>query len=362
MEATRTSKSTRFWLIALLSLSSPALAQQIVAAAGAAAQATGASTSVMKGRIELDVVVTDKSGKTVSGLGLNDFTLQDNNHPAKILSFHAMEGTSNSGEPPVTIILLIDRVNLDAKQVAYERQEVEKFLSQNGGHLAQPVSLFVLTSSGLEAAREPSTDGNALATQVRQLDNKLRAVGLDGGLNGAIERFYSSLKVLAAIAQSESSKPGRKLLIWIGPGWPMLDSVGVHVSPNAQRENFKTIVGLSAALREARLSVYSVSSAEGGVRSTVYRDFLKGVKSAEKSSPDNLALRVLAIQTGGRVLGPDNNLADQIDNCVQDAVSFYELSFDPARADQPDQYHDLKVTIDKAGLTARTNTGFYNQP
>jgi uncharacterized Rossmann fold enzyme len=62
MEATRTSKSTRFWLIALLSLSSPALAQQIVAAAGAAAQATGASTSVMKGRIELDVVVTDKSG------------------------------------------------------------------------------------------------------------------------------------------------------------------------------------------------------------------------------------------------------------------------------------------------------------
>ncbi len=57
MEATRTSKSTRFWLIALLSLSSPALAQQIVAAAGAAAQATGALTSVMKGRIELDVVV-----------------------------------------------------------------------------------------------------------------------------------------------------------------------------------------------------------------------------------------------------------------------------------------------------------------
>jgi hypothetical protein len=141
----------------------------------------------------------------------------------------------------------------------------------------------------------------------------------------------------------------------------MLDSIGVHVSPN-QREIFKTIVGLSAALREARLSVYSVSSAEGGVRSTVYRDFLKGVKSAEKSSPDNLALRVLVIQTGGRVLGPDNNLADRIENCVQDAVSFYELSFDPARADQPDQYHDLKVTIDKAGLTARTNTGFYSQP
>jgi VWFA-related protein len=303
----------------------------------------------MEGRINLDVVVTDASGKPVSGLGLNDFTLLDNNQPAKILSFHAVEAKSNSDEPPVEVILLIDRVNLDANYVAFERQEVEKFLVRNGGHLAQPVSIFDLTSSGLEVARAPSTDGTALATQVRQLSNNLRSVGLAGGLNGAIERFYSSLKVLAAIAQSESAKPGRKLLIWLGPGWPMLNSVGVHISSSGQRENFKTIVGLSAALREARLSLYSVSAAEGGVRSTVYRDFVKGVKSAGKSNPDNLALRVLAIQTGGRVLGPDNDLAGQIESCVQDAGAFYELSFDSARADQPDQYHDLKVTTRQGG-------------
>jgi hypothetical protein len=92
------------------------------------------------------------------------------------------------------------------------------------------------------------------------------------------------------------------LLIWAGPGWPRLESVNVEVSAEAQHQNFDTIVGLSTMLREARLSVYSISSTEAGVGATVYRDFLKGVKSAAKSSPDNLALKVLAIQTGGRVL------------------------------------------------------------
>src|SRR5580698_4424301 len=42
-----------------------------------------------EGRIHLDVVVTDKAGKPVSGLELKDFALKDNNLPAQIRSFHA---------------------------------------------------------------------------------------------------------------------------------------------------------------------------------------------------------------------------------------------------------------------------------
>lgn len=86
------------------------------------------------------------------------------------------------------------------------------------------------------------------------------------------------------------------------------------------------------------------------------------MKSAAKSDPDDLALKVLAVQSGGRVLGPDNNMAAQIDRCVEDASSFYTLSLDPPRADHANGYHDLKVLIGKPELTARTNTGYYNQP
>jgi hypothetical protein len=73
-------------------------------------------------------------------------------------------------------------------------------------------------------------------------------------------------------------------------------------------------------------------------------------------------VKVLATQTGGRILGPDNGLKAQIDKCAQDATAFYTLSFDPSHADHPDEYHDLKVQIGKPGLTAHTSTGYYNQP
>ena len=68
------------------------------------------------------------------------------------------------------------------------------------------------------------------------------------------------------------------------------------------------------------------------------------------------------VQGGGRVLPPSNNLAGQIDSVVEEANIFYTLSFNPLSADHPDQYHNLSVRIREPGMTARTNSGYYDQP
>jgi hypothetical protein len=44
-----------------------------------------------EGIIQLDVTVTDKSGRPVTGLGASDFTLMDNGHATRLVSFHAFE-------------------------------------------------------------------------------------------------------------------------------------------------------------------------------------------------------------------------------------------------------------------------------
>jgi hypothetical protein len=62
------------------------------------------------------------------------------------------------------------------------------------------------------------------------------------------------------------------------------------------------------------------------------------------------------------VLNPSNDLAGEFDKCIEDAAPYYTLSFDPPRPEKPDEYHDLKVQIAKPGLTARTSTGYYDQP
>jgi len=355
----------------VVSLCVPLLAvgQQSGAPSGSAAQPRAESaeqqtsaSDATHGRIQLDVVVTDKAGKAVSGLELKDFTLLDNNLPAKILSFHESGGAEGKPDPSVEVIFLIDTVNVDFKYVSFVRQEIEKYLTRNGGHLDHPASLQVFTNTGIDSGSGPTTDGNTLAAEVSHLDNHLRTVRLGEGVNGEIELYYASLKAIAEIANNESNKPKRKILIWAGPGWPMLDSVNVEIGLEAQRQNFDAIVRLSTILREARVSVYSISSAESGAGASAYRGYLKGVKTAAKSNPGNLALKVLAVQSGGRVLGPGNDIAAQIDSCIEDADAFYMLSFDPPRADHASEYHDLKVVIGKPGLMARTNAGYYNQP
>ncbi len=315
-----------------------------------------------KGPIYLDVVVTDKAGAPVSGLELKDFTLLDNNQPGKILSFQAFGGSTQKAAPPAEVILLIDTVNEPFQEVSITRQQIANFLLQNGGHLAAPVSVFVLTNQGVDAQNRPTYDGNGLAQDIRQLDNHLRTINRSAGFWGASERFQLSLQGFQNIAETEARKPGRKLLIWTGPGWPLFDNPGIYSTFKEQQQYFDELVQLSTELREARISVYSVSLGQPNLRTFLYQSFLKGVTKPAKMDLPNLGLKVFAVETGGRAIAPDNDMTAQIDRCVKDAGAYYTLSFDPPYADHVNEYHDLKVLVNNPALTARTNTGYYNQP
>jgi VWFA-related protein len=317
--------------------------------------------TIGEGRVQLDVVVTDKSGKPVSGLEALDFVLKDNNLPAKILSFRAAGTVVQKDAPLVEVILLLDTVNFNFQDVSRFRQQISEFLRKNGGHLAIPVSVVVFDDDGMKVLLQPSKDGNALAEQLDHADSKLRVIGRNSQY-GALDRFSLSINWIDTVAKSQIKRPGRKLLIWTGPGWPMLDRPGLEISPKDQQHMFSEIVSLSTSLREAHMAVYSVNMGQPGLGTFLYQGFLKGVKTQEKANPSDLGLKVLAVQTGGRAISPDNDVASQIDSCIQDATAWYTISFDPPRADKPNEYHDLKVEVDKPGLTARTSTGYYNQP
>jgi VWFA-related protein len=146
----------------------------------------------------------------------------------------------------------------------------------------------------------------------------------------------------------------------------MLDSKSFTFSEKDQRRYFDAIVELSTKLREARMALYSValsdSAISAGMHTNLYQDFLKPVTSSRQADTGNLALKVLALQSGGRILGPDNDLVKQIDACIDEADAFYTISFNPSGAEHADEYHDLKVQISQPGLAVRTNTGYYNQP
>ncbi|MGA7243235.1 MAG: VWA domain-containing protein [Terracidiphilus sp.] len=320
---------------------------------------------IPEGKIKLDVMVNDSAGQPLPGLQPWDFKILDNNQPRKVLSFRAFNDSEAKPDPPVEVILVIDMVNLPFQEVAVTRQEIERFLQANGGHLRQPVTLLLLTDAGMRVQPRPSVDGNALVSVVRQIKGNVRTVDAAMAGEGLLERFQLCARQMEAIAENEARKPGRKMLIWVGPGWPMLTRPELgYYSEKDQRRYFDGIVELSTRLREARMVVYSVAPTTDAdtTHAIRYQDYLKPVKSPRESDPGDLSLKVLATQTGGKILGPDNDLASQIERCIADANNFYRISFDPPAAEHADEYHDLKVTVDKLGVVVRTNSGYYNEP
>ena len=264
------------------------------------------------------------------------------------------------------MVLVVDAVNVGLQSVSYERSELKRFLLQNGGKLAVPTSLIVFSDRGTEIQKTSSRDGNALATLYDQYETGLRIINRSQGFWGAAERFEMSLKTMNSFVEYEKTRPGRKLMVWFSPGWPLLSGPNIELTRKQEEHFFDSIVAASAGLRQARITLYSIDplglADAGGTRITYYKEFLKGVTSANRAMPANLSLQVLAVQSGGRVLNSSNDLTTELANCFSDAEAFYVLSFQSARADRANEYHAIALTVDKPGATARTRTGYYAQP
>jgi VWFA-related protein len=313
--------------------------------------------------ILLDVVVDDKAGNPVSGLQESDFTVLDDKQPQAILNFRAVDESSKSF--PLQVIFLIDAVNSSYRGVSNARQQLEKYLKQGEGPLPVPMSLVIFTDKTTKAVGSVTRDRAALLDSLRSAESGLRNFGRSGGFYGAAEHMQGSLQMLEEFTSFEAKQPGRKLLIWLSPGWPLLSGPNVQMSEKDLEMSFHSIVQISTKMREAHVTLYSIDPAgtedAGGFRTFYYESFLKGVVSPSKVENGNLGLQVIATQSGGRVLNSNNDIAALIASCVADAKAYYILSFEAADADRPDEYHNLQVKIDKPGLAARTRTGYYAQ-
>jgi hypothetical protein len=129
------------------------------------------------------------------------------------------------------------------------------------------------------------------------IDNSLRTTRRSQGIYGADDRFQLSLRALTSITAYEKQIPGKKMLIWISPGWPMLSGPGVQLSSKDQQALFNTIVAAATTLLQARITLYSIDplglADAGGLRTTLYQQFLKGVRAPKQVQAGNLALQVL---------------------------------------------------------------------
>ena len=322
------------------------------------AQPASATTN---GTIKLDVVVTEKSGPPVGGLQQQDFNVLDNKAPQTITSFKPV----TSREGPIEVVVVIDAVNAAYTAVALGRTGIDKFLQAEGGHLAYPVALVLFTDKGTQMLGDFSSDGSTLSAALANAEPGLRTNTRSSGFYGAVDRMQLSVRTLGQLVAKETPRPGRKIILWVSPGWPLLSGPRTELSAKDQQSIFANIVALSDEMLQARVTLYSINplgTSESIGRGNYFRDFLKGISKPSQVFIGNLGLQVIAIQSGGLALGFDNDVSAMLRQCVADAAPYYEISFAPSPVDRRDELHLVEVQTAKPGLTARTRQLYYGEP
>jgi VWFA-related protein len=311
--------------------------------------------------LRLAVVVTGKHDQPVEQiLPASDFTLLDNGVAQPIKSFRHV-----GSDAPVRVLIVIDAVNAGYMTIAYERQELDKFLSANEGQLARPTALAILTDKGLQVQPGSTRDGKSIMAALDAQTTGLRTIGRGTGFYGAEERLDDSLTALRAIIAKEAKEPGRKLVIFVSPGWALFSGPRMQISSKQQEGIFNQVAQLTRELQQADVTLYAVDPR--GTNQPIgsrfyYQQYLKGVAKPQQAEFADVSLQVLATHSGGLVLNADNDIHALVKRAVDDAAEYYEISFAPTPAEHPNEYHSIDVKVAQPGLTARTRQAYYAEP
>jgi VWFA-related protein len=342
----------------------------------------------------LNVQVTDPSGHPVTGLDAQDFTLQINHQPEAITSFQAVRDGGAAAHAHA--FFLIDMLNNSARDLANARKALET-LAGSGELLPFPTSLVVLTERGTEVS---STSRNAkeVATELERATRKFHSTDCTEDWNNAAlgktititslddinrihnrettsdsirgclnEKYRVSFTALLNFAHQQQRMPGRSILIWIGPGWPILSGPEfIPDTPDVRQSFFANLVQVSTELREGQVTLDAVSwpasSPIAKLNSTDSETLMRGTSTAAQASARSVAMPVLAHISGGQVYMHEKNLTSELAACLADANSYYVLGFDSVPSAVPDEFRPIDVTVDKPGVTLRTNTAYFAQP
>ena len=328
----------------------------------------------------------DPSGKPESALKQTDFTVLEDDRPVQVAEFQAVQASSTTN--PAEIILVLDEVNNSSGKITHFRKEIEKYLGQGEGLLAHPTAIAVLSDSGVKIGAS-SRDRSALIEELNQLAgnfHKITCADMTPDLECNVpkmpgdaappcdpnprleclnQQFNASVPALTSLVQTQTDRHRRKILVWIGQGWPLLDSNRfIPDTPEVKERFFHNLVEVSSAIVEGRVTLDSISSSEVlpvSPRRISESFFVKGVPDQSHASASSLALQALAYQSGGLVLPGSKNIAGQISRCVAESETYFELAFDSPPAARYGEYHSIAVKVDEPRRTVRTRTVIYGE-
>lgn len=350
------------------------------------------------GLVRVSVIVQDRHGRPVTGLTAADFELFDHRQPQQVALF-SVEGRAApsraSVQPNVftnridgpasagVTVLLFDRLNTIQEHQTIARNHIFQYLKQLRPE--DRVGFYVLEADEVLVLHDFTRDAESLIKAVERVDTKT-SVPLSGsqaqlvrGIEAELRDFNSEIEgwvaraeehiqgffterrmnattgAMEGIAAHLAGVRGRKNVIWISSGFPILFSDGIMLR-NASPEVFRA----TRALNDADIAFYPVD-ARGltGVFSTP-----PSARQQEFSTLGDLmstveTSQVIAEKTGGRAYFNTNDLGGAIQRAAEDSRLTYVLGYMPSHGQWDGRFREIKVRVRRPDVTVRHRSGYF---
>jgi len=323
----------------------------------------------------LNVVVKDKSDNFVRGLTQGDFQVLESNQAQTIAYFEpptdpasstivnsaSADASSGASAVPRTILVL-DQLNTKSEDIMFAKEKIRSFLLSQPARLSQPTSLFSLNKRRMDLLAGPTRDRETLLRAFRKSIIELPPVTLEaGGIQGGADRLLASLLALDELALSSANEQRRKNVVWIGNGIPILSDRTANLADLAR---FQEWVHYTANwLQETQTTVYTVDPRGLEVAPAGFISGVVGAIIPLSLTPSELVFESIAPESGGTITRQRNDVDVAIASAVRDGSFYYTLSYYPANQVWDSKFRPIRVVVvDRPGLTARTQLGYYAFP
>jgi VWFA-related protein len=327
--------------------------------------------------IEVDVHVTDKSGRFITGLSQEAFDMMDDGEPQRIALFLLVHLATRDGQieqlgaTPFSVtadqnravggrsyIMLLDGPAAAGDHVQRMRSVARHFLDLAFGPGDQMAVMFVkgkflkyFEGHEDQMVEQPfTTDRRAIEAAIDRLapDTKV-ATGVQG-----VIRTYETIEDISNQLGTMGGR--RKALIWLGGQVPFDPSE----RGSTQRRGAEIASMYSRAIHAANrhnVAIYPIDLLGLTNRMTGRRDLQMGRNGEELKRM--AALRAIAEDTGGEAVVGTNNYEQMFAQIATHTSAYYLLGYQPSGTRCDGRFHAITVRVKRAGAVVRARRGYF---
>ncbi|HEY0050523.1 MAG TPA: VWA domain-containing protein [Pyrinomonadaceae bacterium] len=357
--------------------------------------------------IQIDVSVTDKSGKIVSDLKPEDFEIYENGKKQDITNFSFIftnqrqpepSSTRNKNReklpdlPPATlrpeqvkrtIALVVDDITLSFSSTFFVREALKKFVDEQMQD--DDLVAIIRTGGGIGALQQFSYDRRQLRAAIEKIRWNPSGMGnigtftsiQDGSepkddVNEFRESIFASgtLGALNYVIRGMRDLPGRKSVMLFSDGLPLfITGANGMRQPSRILDSLRRLTDLA---NRASVVIYTMDAKGLEVGGLTAEDNTYGVSAAQveqklSARRDALfnsqeGLIYLARQTGGLPIINQSDINKGIRRMLDDQKGYYLLGYQPdSETFDPKtrRYNKLEVKLKREDLRVRYRSGFF---